>query len=306
MSESIDSDLPRVEVGRFTRLADAREHGLVVSAMGPPYWIEREEEEWVLRVEEPAVEEVRRELAAFDAEQEQMRRLPKQELMPAGPFPKLSLFVAAWVLTGFFIAQLKAGAAWEESGVADAGAILSGEWWRTITALTLHGDGPHLVANLGTGLLFAAFLIPRLGSGLSWLAILLSGALGNALNAWGYRGETHLSIGASTACFGALGILVGIEWIARWREPRTRSRWQLILPIGAGLGLLAYLGVGDEGKRIDFMAHFWGFLVGVVEGALAEGIRLKKRVPERAQKWAGLVTIVILAAAWLLATRLSD
>jgi len=305
MSESIDSDLTRVEVGRFTRLAEARERGLVIAAMGLPYWIEREEDEWLLLVEEAAVEDIRRELDVFDAEQEQQQRLPKPELVPAGPFPKLSLFVAAWILTGFFIIQLKAGAAWEESGVADAGAILAGQWWRTVTALTLHGDGPHLVANLATGLLFAAFLIPRLGSGLSWLAILLSGALGNALNAWGYRGETHLSIGASTACFGALGILVGIDWVARWREPRTRSRWQLILPIGAGLGLLAYLGVGggDEGKHIDFMAHFWGFTAGVVEGALAEGIRLKAHVPERAQKWVGLAAILILGLAWALANH---
>ncbi len=303
MSESIDPDLPRVEAGRYKRLADARERALVVSARGFPHWIEREEDDWVLFVEEPAIDEVRRELAAFEMEQEQQRRPTEGELLPAGPIPKLSLFVAGWLLSAFFLAQQMAPEQWEESGVADAGAILAGQWWRTITALMLHGDGPHLAANLATGLLFASFLIPRLGSGLAWLAILLSGALGNALNAWGYRGEPHLSIGASTACFGALGILVGVEWVSRWREPRTRSRWQLILPIGAGLALLAFLGVGDEGKKIDYMAHCWGFLAGLGEGGIAEGCRLSKHISTGGQRLAALSVLLLIAVAWLLAIR---
>jgi len=142
-----------------------------------------------------------------------------------------------------------------------------------------------------------------LGGGLAWLAILLSGALGNALNAWGYRGEHHDSIGASSACFGALGILVGAELFARWSEPRQRNTWQLILPIGAGLGLLAYLGVGDEGKSIDYMAHGWGFAVGIVEGAVAVALRAKERLPAAAQRIAGLATLALLAVCWSLARR---
>jgi membrane associated rhomboid family serine protease len=167
----------------------------------------------------------------------------------------------------------------------------------------LHADPPHLIANLATGLLFAAFLIPRLGTGLTWLAIVISGALGNAINAWGYRGETHDSIGASTACFGALGILVGMELTARLRDAHGRSLWQLVLPVGAGLGLLAYLGVGDEGKNIDYMAHCWGFLAGGVMGILAAACRLKERTPPAAQPLAATLAFALVAGAWLLALR---
>jgi membrane associated rhomboid family serine protease len=187
--------------------------------------------------------------------------------------------------------------------VAESREILRGQWWRTITALTLHADAAHIGANLATGLLFAAFALPRLGTGLTWLAILLSGALGNAINAWGYRGEWHGSIGASTACFGALGILMGAEVFSRWREPQTRSRWQLVLPLGAGLGLLAFLGVGEKGGHVDYMAHCWGFVVGAVEGAAAEGLRLKERASpavQRAMAWAALG---LVAVAWMLAWR---
>lgn len=302
MSEIPESDQPLIEAGRYRRLSAARERALVVAAVGLPYWLKRERSEWALLVEERAIEKVRAELAAFESEERERPRVSRT-LLPAGKISTFSLFIAGWVLGGFFFAQQVVGERLLERGSADGHAILRGEWWRTITALTLHADGPHLSANLATGLLFAAFVIPRLGAGLTWLAILFSGALGNALNSWGYRHEWHDSIGASTACFGALGILVGAELFSRWREPHQRNRWQLILPIGAGLSLLAYLGVGDEGKNIDFMAHGWGFAVGVAEGALAVACRAKERLPAFAQRLAGWATLALLAAGWVLALR---
>ena len=180
---------PLLEVGRYARLAEARERGLVVAARELPHWIEREGREWVLRGEEGAGAEVARELEAFEAEERE--RPVVQGVFPAEKIPTLSLYVAGWVLSMFFVAQNYLGAAWEERGVAESGAILRGEWWRTITALTLHADAAHIGANLATGLLFAAFALPRFGTGVTWLAIVLSGALGNAVNAWGYRGEWH-------------------------------------------------------------------------------------------------------------------
>ena len=172
-----------------------------------------------------------------------------------------------------------------------------------VTALTLHADMAHIYANLATGLLFAAFALPRFGTGVTWLAIVVSGALGNALNAWGYRGEPHATIGASTACFGALGMLMGAEVFARWREPQTRSRWQLVLPLGAGLGLLAFLGAGDQAKTVDYMAHFWGFVVGGAEGAVAEGWRVKDRAPMVVQRLAAGAALALVAVAWWMALR---
>lgn len=299
MNETPESDQPLVEAGRYRRLAVARERALVVAALELPYWIEREKNEWVLFVEESAAEKVRGELAAFEAEERQ--RPPRRKLLPEEKIPTFSLYLVGWIVGGCFGAQQFADGPWVERGTADSRAILHGEWWRTITALTLHGDASHILANLVTGLLFAAFAISRLGSGVAWLAILLSGALGNALNAWGYRGEEHLSIGASTACFGALGILVGAELSSRWRDHQQRSAWQLILPLGAGLGLLAYLGAGDEGKTIDYMAHAWGFAVGLIEGAAALALRLKERTPARLQVAAGCATLALLVLAWALA-----
>lgn len=301
MSEPQEPHGPLIEVGRYARLAAARERALVVAARELPHWIEREGDAWVLRVEAGAEDEVRRELAAF--ENEERERPVARAIFPEGKIPTLSLYVSGWVLGLFFAAQNFLGPDWEDRGAAVSGAILRGAWWRTVTALTLHADVAHLAANLATGLLFAAFALPRLGTGLTWLAIVLSGALGNALNAWGYRGEAHGTIGASTACFGALGILMGAELFARWREPRTRSRWQLVLPLGAGLGLLAFLGVGEEGGRVDYMAHAFGLAAGAAEGLLLEGLRVKERASPAVQRMAAWAALGLLGAAWTLALR---
>ena len=290
-----------IEVARYPRRSQARLRALVVAAGQWAYRLERQGKEWVLLVEEPSRAAALQELAAFEAEEKE--RPTPSIASPDERISTVSLYVTAWILSVIFMVQKFGPPLWERTGVAESRAILEGQWWRTITALTLHADPPHLIANLATGLLFAAFLIPRLGAGLTWLAIVISGALGNAANAWGYRGEMHNSIGASTACFGALGILVGVELTARFRDAHGRNLWQLVLPVGAGLGLLAYLGVGDEGKTIDYMAHCWGFLAGGVIGIFAAICRIRERMPSVAQPLAATLAMVLVAGAWLLAIR---
>jgi membrane associated rhomboid family serine protease len=301
MSDS-ESHAPLTEVGRYERLAEARERGLVVSAKELPHWIERDGSQWVLQVEEGSRDLVLRELAAFDEE---------ERAKPAPEPPRLlrkisrgSLYFAGWVMVMSFLVQNLAGESWLDRGRATSDAILAqGEWWRVVTALTLHGDLSHLAANVATGLLFAAFVIPHFGAGVTWLAIVMTGALGNALNAWGYRGESHASIGASTAVFGALGLLVGAEFVERLARKDTRSRWQLVLPIGAGLALLAFLGVGEERSNVDFMAHWWGFAVGIPLGAIAAWLRVGERAPVSAQRIAGALAFFTVAAAWWMAWK---
>ena len=306
MSEPPDDHIPLVEVGRYSDLAVARERALVAEACQVGHRLDREGDEWVLLVDVPARAAVLRELALFEAEQ--LRRPVELASAPVGKVETLSLYVVAWLLGTCFFLQNIGPAEWIERGAADAGAIaLRGEWWRTFTALTLHADLPHVTANLATGLLFAAFLLPQLGTGVTWLAIVLTGALGNAVNSWTYRAEPHVTIGASTAVFGALGLLVSVDFFARWSSPHTRSRWQLVLPVGAGLALLAYLGSGGEHEHerehIDYMAHFWGFAVGLVLGAIAALTRLRERLPAVAQRFAAVATVALFTVAWWRALR---
>ncbi len=293
---------PLIEVRRFARLVDARESSLALAAKDLAYVIERDGDTWTLQVEESALGIAELELSSFEAEQ--LQRPVPEPAADDGKIPTLSLYVAGWILSAFFLAQQLGGPEWTGRGAAGSRAIVEQwEWWRALTALTLHGDLGHLVANLGAGLLFVAFLLPQLGTGLAWLLVVLAGATGNAVNAWGYRGEEHLSIGASTGVFGALGLLVGIEFFARWAHPAPRKRWQIVLPVGAGFALLAYLGVGEAHERVDFMAHWWGFVCGSVLGGAAAVLRGKERIGARMQRWFALAATLLIAAAWMLALR---
>jgi membrane associated rhomboid family serine protease len=95
--------------------------------------------------------------------------------------------------------------------------------------------------------------------------MLASGLLGNLLNAW-LQHPDHRAVGASTAIFGAVGLLAAIS-MARYRHNlRARRRWTL--PVAAALGLLAMLGVG--GENTDLGAHLFGFLFGLPLGFAAE------------------------------------
>src|SRR5207244_553503 len=69
-----------------------------------------------------------------------------------------------------------------------------------------HADVGHLLANLIAGSILAVFLAQILGGGVTWLSVLASGAIGNAVNAL-FQPPSHTAIGASTAVFGAIGIL---------------------------------------------------------------------------------------------------
>ncbi|OGT97620.1 MAG: rhomboid family intramembrane serine protease, partial [Geobacteraceae bacterium GWC2_48_7] len=145
---------------------------------------------------------------------------------------------------------------WISLGSANAGKIMNGEWWRTVTALTLHADSLHLVSNLLIGGLFVMLVCAELGSGPAWLLLLASGALGNFLNAV-IHPPAHTSLGASTALFGAVGILAAFG-ITRYRRHLLRQR---ILPLAAALALLAIL--GTEGEKTDLGAHLLGFVSGL-------------------------------------------
>jgi len=254
---------PRISVGHYLRRNQAEERALVVLALGLPYWIAEEEGLYHLFVEETHAPRVAAELASYEAERRDLHR-ERHKRLPTPPLPKggvISLVVYGWVLAIFFMIQQAADPGWSRLGSARSSSILAGEWWRTVTALTLHGSLEHLLANLVVGAIFAAALLPWLGVGGTWLGFLASGALGNAINAWVYGGSGHDSIGASTAVFGALGLLVGWQVSALLRRRQTRLR-VLFVPVAAGVALFAFLGIGEEHSNIDVMGHLWGMVAG--------------------------------------------
>jgi rhomboid protease GluP len=190
------------------------------------------------------------------------------------------------------------GLDWYHHGVAHSEKILDGEWWRTITALSLHGDIAHLAGNLGFGALFGLLVAQHIGSSAAWLMILLSGAAGNYLNAYLHI-SLHLSIGASTMVFAALGILGVFALNDRYSyAQRGIRRW---LPFIATLALLAF--TGTAGENTDVIAHLAGYFCGCI--AAASWIFFTRnqtdKIDQSIQKVMFFASFSIFVGAWLLA-----
>jgi len=201
---------------------------------------------------------------------------------------------------------------WHSVGVADAASMLSGQLWRAATALTLHADPAHVASNAVVGGAFLILLARRVGSGTAWLLAVLAGVLGNLLNAVVHTllgGPGHLSVGFSTAVFGAAGVLAGLKAASGegdFRAGMTATHGAFgrgwLLPVAAGLALVASL--GTAGENTDIGAHVFGLLAGLGLGGLAGWLALHHGRPD---EWAGgrlnpacgALSLLLLASAWI-------
>jgi membrane associated rhomboid family serine protease len=275
------------------RYAQVREWGLVLDAEDLPYDIQQDESGgWHLVVDPEHSERAGAVLRAWHRENRPPRiggPAPDYGRTPAG-LAAVALLIGIFALSG----PREGGAIYFSRGAAVASRILDGEWWRAITALSLHADFGHILSNALFGALFFTLVARALGSGVGMGLILLSGTGGNLLNAF-LRQDFHSTVGASTAVFGAIGILGGLQ-LAR-RRAGGASGGKAWLPVLAATGLLVLTGMDPES---DILAHILGFLVGIPLGAAA-GWGLPK-LPSRPVQWLLLaLTAGLLGGAWWLA-----
>jgi len=246
--------------------------------------------EWQLFVPEELVMAARAHLREFESEN--AHRFARQPaVIDLGPSPGgiamglalLALHAASFLEPGRVY--------WIRRGRSAAFYILDGEWWRTITALTLHADAPHVLGNAAGAFVFGGAVCRILGGGVGVFAILATGFLGNLMNAV-WRGSGHASIGASTAVFGAVGLLAGVQLMRRLHLAQDwRRSW---LPLGAAVAILAMIGVSAES---DFLAHLFGLVAGLAVGA---GLAAFGPPPySRFAQWScAIATPLIVAGAW--------
>ncbi len=311
MSEAIFHDqgpegIALAEMGRYARLQDARDRGLVVTTMDLPHWIIRHGREYALCVEEAQRERVQTALSEY--ERDESSRVEERKVEPF-KIPKAAVVLTALTMAALYRVQIGMAPQWIDRGVADDILIRSGEWWRCFTALTLHGDSEHLISNLSLALFAFAFVYGRIGVGFGLLGTVVGGALGNLLNSIAHLSEAHRSLGSSTALFAALGLLSGTEIAARLAH-NGRSRWPLIVPIGGALAFLALFGGGGGIKpdgtpspigRVDLGAHLFGLAAGVLVGAALYYAGVRAQTSARIQSAAGFTAVALLAVAWRMA-----
>ena len=261
-----------VDLGTYPSLDDAYDHALVALAMGEAVRVERGETpgEFDLRAEPEAAPKISAEIREYVTESE-AQALPK--IIPSNwaKHPAGWLYTLVWIailLTVFKFQQQDPSIA-NRAASSSIGLIERGEWWRPFTALFLHGDGAHILGNIASGTVFGILVAKSIGPLKGWLLILLSGTAGNAITSLVTYPEPFVSLGASTAVFGALGILSGIGIVENCRE-EVRMPWiRVLAPLFSGRILRCGLGGAAPGSGTDVFGHVFGFCAGAVAGAIS-------------------------------------
>lgn len=260
---------------------------------------------WVLLVND---EDYARASAAIDRYEVENRDWPPprvRERPRHAPSIIVPLLFAALALFFLVTGPVSTNSIWFQRGRAESDLVIGAEPWRALTALTLHADKSHVLGNVISGTVFGAAVQRRLGPGGAALAILASGVLGNVANAIAHRAMgngDHRSIGASTAVFGAIGILAATQVVLDHQHAQGRKRtWiDIVAPIVGGLALLGALGASPQS---DLGAHLFGLLGGIVTG-LAVSLVLRKTQP-LSRAWLqvafGLLTVGLCFGVWRLA-----
>jgi membrane associated rhomboid family serine protease len=238
----------------------AQTYAVVLSAAGIEFDFIRGSCGWNLRVDSKDHADARKAIASYLLENEDHHQ--KETAPPEAQQKTVAGVWVALVLLAVhtFITQTAGERMFIVRYGASAEDILTGQYYRAVTALMLHADGVHLAGNMVGIALFGTAVCSVTGWGMGWLIILLSGAAGNLLNAVFYQTD-HLSIGASTAVFGAVGFLAIAQFLKRYRKPGRRiGAW---IPLGGGLALLGLLGTAPH---VDLAAHLFGFGSGIISG----------------------------------------
>lgn len=130
--------------------------------------------------------------------------------------------------------------------------ILSGEYWRLITPIALHGNWSHLLLNCLALFLWGRLVENLYGSTKFLCIMVLSGIMGCVL---GFAFSNSNSLGASGMVYGLFGALIAF-----------RKHDKAFFSIYFGIQLLVFIalsyGSGLLQGGIDNWAHLGGFIGG--------------------------------------------
>lgn len=209
------------------------------------------------------VENEKRRQAAFQLKLYHRENPPRKE---NPPLPLKLSWHPVWVLTvpatctvlqfSGFVKQM------EYAGIADAEKILHGEWWRCITAMTLHGDSHHIAGNLVSGYIALTLLHYRIPLSRMVPFIACGAAIANAAVAFTVK-SNFKSLGFSGFVFATIGSLAVIEFRLMPRE--THGLLRRFAPLFGAISLAVFLGLGEHA---DILGHLYGFIAGLFCGLI--------------------------------------
>ena len=125
----------------------------------------------------------------------------------------------------------------------------------------------------------------------------MAGWLGNLINAAVYSiglGQEHLSLGASTAVFGAVGLLSMLGFASKTQGDSLGRR---LAPLVMGVVMLGLYGI--SGENTDVLAHLFGLIAGAL--VFLMGAWWGRRGPIPAAGTRAYLALGLLALACVLA-----
>ncbi len=280
---------------------EAAELRFVLESLGVRSKIQQFRGGWLVLVASDNASRAVEEIASYQREAaEQSTERPVVVPTYDGALFGVSVYAGVLMLVAVLMGRSVFGFDWWMAGQMQAGLVMGGQWWRTVTALTLHLDPGHIGSNLVFGCVFGLMAGRVLGGGVAWLVIVFSGALGNLVNAM-LQSADHTSIGASTAVFSALGVLVSHALQPR-SGPRENflKRWS---PLIGGLVIFGFTGIG--GENTDVTAHATGLLAGLMRGWVGAALPSHCLGSRRVQQASGVAALMLVVIAWAVGLTLA-
>jgi membrane associated rhomboid family serine protease len=174
-----------------------------------------------------------------------------------------------------------------DAAVFATAKVHQGQWWRAFTAILLHENLAHLLANSTSGFLLLGLAMARYSPALALLASYLAGAAGNLAGLLIYPHD-YTGLGASGMVMGALG-LISIPPLHTW-STHPRALKQLSQAVFASIMLFVLLGVDPAS---DVIAHLGGFAAGILF-ALGLNLPPARVLQNKAVIWVAWVTLLAL------------
>jgi rhomboid protease GluP len=272
-----------------------REYSLMLEARGIEHDLQPQDDRWELWVAPPLIAKAEDEIRRYSIERS-LARPPVRRFEPfTGGWAGGGVFVLLLLLVAYAAGLQLFGADWFAAGALDAGPARS-QWWRAITAVTLHANQLHLLSNVFAGLVVGAAASQLLGPGVAWFAALACAAAGNYLEMW-IAPSPHQAVGASSLVFAALGLVTGLAW--NYRSGLRERKWYRWAPLIIGASLLTLFGAG--GEHVDVLGHLLGFLFGTAGGWLLAITQVPRGHAARTQWLFGGAAMLAVGCAWGLA-----
>lgn len=286
-------------IGSYPSPRQAHEAGLAVLAAGHAYWVHPVEGRFAVVVDRLHANQLKREV---DIAESKGKFWPPAALsLASSPTSKFPTAAFAALLIVAFYAQNRFPEITEHGLNSSQAVAIDGEWWRSVTAITLHADIGHLSGNLlGLGL-FAYLCCRYMGNGLAWLSIIVAAALANLSNAFLNLDHDFRSLGASTAVFAALGLLTGSPLGSCLKTRKSISTIDWLVPFCGGCVLFAWMGGGEA--PVDVGGHLLSFAYGILIALPIAAVFPNLKIGRRTQYPLLAASYATIAISWWLATH---